>query len=57
MEIKPAEKQDNQYPEFINGVPIGEILRSVLSLRHVYVQIIVQDSRVIQIDTTEKKRI
>lgn len=51
------EKPEGNIPEFVNGVPIGEIIRTILSVQHGNVQIIVQDSRVIQIDKTEKKRI
>ncbi|MEX2235911.1 MAG: YezD family protein [Dehalococcoidia bacterium] len=34
-----------------------EVLRAVRSVRHGYVQVIVQDSRVVQIDTLERRRL
>jgi len=36
---------------------LEEILRAIRRVRHGYVQIIVQDARVVQIDTLEKKRL
>ena len=36
---------------------LEEVLRALRRVRHGYVQVIVQDGRVIQIDTTEKKRL
>ena len=51
------EKQPEKIPEFIDGLPIGEIVRAIRNIRHGFVQIVIQDSRVIQIDRTEKKRI
>jgi hypothetical protein len=36
---------------------LEEILRALRGVQHGYVQVIVQDGRVIQIDTTEKKRL
>ena len=56
-EMGPKGKQDEIYPEFINGVPVGEIIRSLKGIHHGYVQIIIQDSKIVQIDRTEKKRI
>jgi len=35
---------------------LQEVLRAIRKVRHGYVQIIVQDARVVQIDTLEKKR-
>ncbi len=57
METKLRGNQEKQYPEILNGIPVGEIIRTVSGLQHGYVQIIVQDSKVIQIDKTEKKRV
>jgi hypothetical protein len=34
---------------------LEEVLRALRRVKHGYVQVIVQDGRVIQIDTTEKK--
>lgn len=35
---------------------LAEVLRAIRSLKHGSVQVIVQDGRVVQIDTLEKKR-
>lgn len=51
------EKQPEKIPEFIDGLPVGEIIRAIRNIQHGFVQIIIQDSRVVQIDRTEKKRI
>lgn len=55
--MKLEGKQKEDFPEFISGLPIGEIIRSIRSIHFGHIQIIVQDSKVIQIDKTEKKRI
>ena len=44
-------------PDYIDGVPVGEIVRALRGIRYGYVQIVVQDSRVIQIERTEKTRL
>jgi hypothetical protein len=44
-------------PEYYNGFPIREIIKAVESVSYGYVQIIVQDHKIIQIDKTEKIRI
>jgi hypothetical protein len=36
---------------------LDEVLRAVRKVAHGYVQVIVQDGRVVQIDTMEKKRL
>ena len=36
---------------------IEEVLRAIRQVKHGYVQLIVQDGKVIQIDTTEKRRL
>lgn len=36
---------------------ISEILKSIGSIRYGYVQIVIQDSKVVQIDKTEKIRL
>jgi len=36
---------------------LREVLQAIRRVKHGYVQVIVQDGRVIQIDTTEKKRL
>jgi hypothetical protein len=55
--IMVKEPQPEKIPEFVDGLPVGEIIRSLRNIQHGFVQIIIQDSRVIQIDRTEKKRI
>jgi hypothetical protein len=40
-----------------NGELIRQILRAIQSVRYGQVQIIIQDSRVVQIDKTEKLRL
>ncbi len=35
---------------------LAEVLRALRTLRHGYVQLTVQDARVVQIDTHEKRR-
>ena len=39
------------------SLPIEEILEAVSKIRFGTVQLIIQDGRVVQIDTTEKKRL
>lgn len=36
---------------------LQEVLKAVRRVQHGYVQLVVQDARVVQIETTEKKRI
>jgi hypothetical protein len=36
---------------------LSEVLQAIRSVRHGYVQITLQDARVVQIDTLEKKRL
>ena len=36
---------------------LREVLAAIRRVRHGYIQVIVQDGKVIQIDTTEKKRL
>ena len=54
MDIK--ENQIEKYPEYIDGIPIGAIIRSIAGIRYGYVQIIIQDSRVVQVDKLDKTR-
>lgn len=51
------ERPQNDPPEYVDGLPVGDILRALKGLRYGYVQIIVQDSKVVQIDRTEKTRL
>lgn len=43
-------------PDAREQTVLAEILQSIRALRHGHVQVIVQDGRVVQIDTLEKKR-
>jgi hypothetical protein len=36
---------------------LAEVLQAIRHVKHGYVQVIVQDSQVVQIDTMEKKRL
>lgn len=55
--MKSEEHLENNLPEYIGDIPIGQIVRSVKSIRYGYVQIIIQDSKVVQIEKTEKTRL
>ncbi|MBI5178039.1 MAG: YezD family protein [Nitrospinae bacterium] len=39
------------------NIPVAQIVEAIKSIRHGYVQIIVQDGKVVQIDRTEKIRV
>ncbi len=41
----------------VNASIVQEIVRAISRVRHGQVQIIIQDARVVQIDTTEKLRL
>ena len=41
----------------VSATVVQEIVRAIRRVRHGQVQIIIQDSRVVQIDTTEKLRL
>jgi hypothetical protein len=41
----------------VSAAVVQEILRAIRRVRHGQVQIIIQDARVVQIDTTEKLRL
>lgn len=36
---------------------LQEVLRAIRSVRHGYIQLVLQDAQVVQIETTEKKRL
>ena len=40
-----------------SGTPLDEIVKALRGLKYGYVQIVVQDSRVVQIERTEKVRL
>lgn len=44
-------------PDTRERAVLEEVLQAIRKVRHGYVQIIVQDARVVQIDTLEKKRL
>lgn len=54
--MKSSEKLENNIPEYIDGLPIGEIVRALKSIRFGEVRIVLQNSNVVQIDKTEKTR-
>lgn len=57
-----SNNENKRMPDAENGrgnrtVPIEQIMSAVRSIRYGYVQITVQDSKVVQIDKTEKIRL
>lgn len=48
---------DTPAPDRREQAVLAEVLRALRSVRHGYVQVIVQDSRVVQIDMLEKRRL
>jgi len=54
--MRTEEKPKEDYPEYINGIPVGEILRSIAGIRYGYVQIFIQDAKVVQVDKLNKTR-
>jgi hypothetical protein len=53
-----AQVRTEQYESrTVNATVVQEIIRAIGRVRHGQVQIIIQDSRVVQIDTTEKLRL
>ncbi len=61
MKVQGSGKLGEHGPEPAGGGEDHEVLRRILeairSIRYGQVQIIIQDSRVVQIDTTEKVRL
>lgn len=55
--MKSQEGHEKDQLEYINGLPIGEIIRAIKSIRFGEVRIVVQNSNVVQIDKTEKTRL
>ncbi len=49
--------QTTSVPDAREQRVLDEVLQAIRGMKHGYVQIIVQDSRVVQIDTLEKKRL
>jgi|MudIll2142460700_1097286.scaffolds.fasta_scaffold644001_2 hypothetical protein len=51
-------RAEHQYESgSVSATVVQEIVRAIRRVRHGQVQIIIQDSRVVQIDTTEKLRL
>ncbi len=44
-------------PDARERTVLDEVLRGIRRIRHGYVQVVVQDARVVQIDMLEKKRL
>ncbi len=44
-------------PDSREQIVLNEVLRAIRKVQHVYVQVVIQDARVVQIDTMEKKRL
>ena len=49
--------QEDSLPDYIDGLPVREIVIALKSIRYGDVRIVVQDSKVVQIDKTEKTRL
>ncbi len=54
--MKNENNINESIPEYYHGFPIREIIKTVESVSYGYVQIIVQDHKVVQIDKLEKAR-
>lgn len=55
--MKDEAQFQNKYPDYVDGVPIREIVQAVKSVSFGDVRIVIQDSKVVQIDKTEKVRV
>ncbi|MFZ3090785.1 MAG: YezD family protein [Nitrospirota bacterium] len=55
-DISNASKANNLIEQGIPGTILDEILKAITQVRHGEVTIIVQDSKVIQINKVEKRR-
>lgn len=55
MEIE--ERRVESIPEYVEGLPVGAIVRALKGILFGSVQIIVQDAKVVQIERTEKSRL
>ncbi len=54
--MKPNESNDDDLKSCEDDLPVQEIIKAIKGIRYGYVQIIVQDSKVVQIDKTQKTR-
>jgi hypothetical protein len=52
--VRTEQQYDNRA---VSATVVQEVVRAIGRVRHGQVQIIIQDSRVVQIDTTEKLRL
>jgi hypothetical protein len=55
--VKNESQNMDKLPEYFDGVPVGDIIRAIKGINFGYVQIIIQDSKVVQLDKTEKTRL
>lgn len=55
--MKEEAQFQNKYPDYVDGVPIREIVQAVKSVSFGDVRIVVQNSKVVQIDKTQKVRL
>lgn len=55
--MKPHEPNDDDLQAGDDDLPVKEIIKAIKGIRYGYVQIIVQDSKVVQIDKTQKTRL
>ncbi len=55
--MKPHEPDDDDLQAGDDDLPVNEIIKAIKGIRYGYVQIIVQDSKVVQIDKTQKTRL
>lgn len=55
--MKQEERPEKKLPEYVDGLPVGEIMRAIRSIRYGDVSIVIQDSKVVQIDKLEKIRL
>ena len=54
--MKPEKADQEKGPEYVDGLPLADIIQAVKSVRFGDIRIVVQDSKVVQIDKTEKTR-
>ncbi|MBI2853902.1 MAG: YezD family protein [Chloroflexi bacterium] len=55
--MEPKTQSEKSPPDHAEALPLDEIVSAVRRVRHGYVQIVVQDHKVIQIDVHEKRRL
>jgi len=54
---KPRARDERDEKDALASFPIREVREAVEKVRHGTVQLIIQDGKIVQIDTTEKKRL